>query len=253
MLKLPPKLSYQEKFKIRTYDIGQHKEITVAHLLKLMHETALQNVIQLKVSKWDLEEANISWVLRRMHLQVKRLPRLGESVDILTNPAGFHRLFTFRDYRVYDAEENVIVQAASKWLLMNTAERKLSPIPSFITDFEMPPLSDCLPRPEHKLPPWKKAEASQEFQVSWYDLDFNGHLNNVIYFNWMVEPIDDSILARQQIVELDILYRAEAHWKEKVIAEVQREGEHSFLHRLIRKSDNKELAIAKTTWSKTVS
>ncbi len=249
MLKLPPKLSYQENFTIRTFDIGQQKEVTVAHLLKLMHETALQNVIQLKVSKWDLEAANISWVLRRMHLQIKRFPKLGESVDILTNPAGFHRLFTFRDYRVYDDQQNIVAQAASKWLLMNTKERKLSPIPSFITDFEMPPQQDCLPRPEHKLPPWKGSEASQEFRVSWHDLDFNGHLNNVIYLNWMVEPLDATILANHQLVELDILYRAEAHWKEEVIAEVHTEGNNGFLHRLVRKADSKELAIAKTTWA----
>ena len=248
MLKLPPKLAYQENFTIRTYETGQKKEATVSHLLKLMHESAMQNVIALKVSVWDLEAHKISWVLRHMQLQVNRLPRLGETINVLTYPAGFERLFTYRDYRVVDSKGQEIATAASKWLLMNTENRRLAPIPDHIAQIKMPAPEDCLPRPNGKLPNWTQSHGQQKFQVNWHDLDFNGHLNNVVYLNWMLEPLPEEVLQNSQMEKLDILYRAEGIWKEEVLAEIQQLGDLEFLHRLIRIGDGKELAAAKSIW-----
>lgn len=251
MIKLPTPLAYRENFTIRTYETGQRKEATAAHLLKLMHEAAMQNVIQLKVSVWDLEKLKISWVLRHMQVQINRLPRLGENITVLTYPAGFQRLFTFRDYRVFDEAGEQIAFAASKWLLMNTENRRMAPIPDHIAQLEMPAEADCLPRPQGKLPPWQTTEFQQRFQVTWHALDFNGHLNNVYYLNWMLEPLPPEILKEQQLVQLDLLYRAEVTWKEEVVAEVHRLEEQEYLHRLVRASDGKELAAAKSQWQVT--
>ncbi len=250
MQKLPASLTYREKFKIRTYETGQKKEATVAHLLKLMHEAAMQNVIDLKVSVWDLEKAQISWVLRQMQFKVQRLPQLGESITIETNPAGFHRLFTYRDYRVFDEQGQLIAQAASKWLLMDTQNRKFAPIPKdFIDRFKMPDPSECLPRPDTKLPVWRNTNRQMQFRVAWHELDFNGHLNNVVYLNWMLEALDPQILRQGQLQQFDIIYRAEAQWQDEVLAEVQKLDDHRFLHRLVRNKDQKELAILQTKWT----
>ncbi|MEO0778662.1 MAG: acyl-ACP thioesterase domain-containing protein [Bacteroidota bacterium] len=250
MQKLPHLLTYRESFKIRTYETGQKKEATLAHLLKLMHEAAMQNVIDLKVSVWDLEKAQISWVIRQMRFRVQRLPQLGETITIETHPAGFHRLFTYRDYRVFDADGQLIAEAASKWLLMDTQNRRLAPIPAdFIVRFKMPDPADCLPRPELKLPPWQSAERQRTFRVAWYDLDFNGHLNNVVYLNWMLEALAAPVLQNGQLQQLDIIYRAEAQWQDEVRAEVQTLDTHRFLHRLVRTNDQKELATALTDWT----
>lgn len=248
MQKLPTPLAYQENFTIRTYETGQHKEATIAHLLKLMHESAMQNVLQLKVSVWDLESLNISWVLRHMELEINRLPKLGEDISIITYPAGFDRLFTYRDYRVLDHTGKEIAWASSKWLLMNTKDRKMASIPSFISSLPMPESKDCLPRPSNKLPSWQQESQSQNFQVTWHDLDFNGHLNNVIYINWMMEPLPREILANKKLHRLEIQYRAEAIWKEGVIAQVHPLDAQSYLHRLCRQSDGKELAKLMTKW-----
>lgn len=248
MIKLPTPLAFHENFTIRTYETGQKKEATAAHLLKLMHEAAMQNVIALKVSVWDLEKLKISWVLRHLQVHIDRLPRLGETISVITYPAGFQRLFTFRDYRVYDETGTQIAFAASKWLLMNTENRRMAPIPDHIAQLEMPKEADCLPRPQGKLPPWQATEYQQSFRVTWHALDFNGHLNNVYYLNWMLEPLPVEVLQDQELEKIDLLYRAEVTWKEEVRAEVHRFAEREYLHRLVRVSDEKELAMAHSRW-----
>ena len=244
---LPEQLSHTEFFQIRTYETGQKKEATIPHLLKLMHEAAMQNVLQLKVSVWDLEPHQISWVLRRMQVKFHRLPALGEKIKISTNPAGFQKLFTFRDYRVWDEQDRPLAQSSSTWLLMNTQTRRMSPIPDFISNIPMPPSDQCLPRPSGKLPPFVQAQNEKTFVVNWFDLDFNGHLNNVHYLSWMLEPLPQEILRTAQIEFLDIIYRAEAVLNDVLTSEIQQIEKGIFLHRLVNEKQ-RELASALSRW-----
>jgi len=246
-------LIHHERFTIRTYEIDNQKQATVPALVKLMHEAAMQQVIQLKLSVWDLEPENISWVLMRKYLQIERLPKLGETITIQTHPAGFEKFFTYRDYQVFDDDENRIAHSSSTWLLMDTQTRRMTRIPDFILDFsdQLPPPEACLPRPEDKLPPLEQVDIQQHFQVNWYDLDFNQHLNNALYVQWMLQTVPDDLLQNGQLKHLSVQYRAESHWKDQIIAETQQLSETHFLHRLKLQHSDKKLAFAETQWALT--
>ena len=247
----PPKhLIYREQFTIRTYEIDNRKVATIPALVKLMHEAAMQNVIRLKLSVWDLEPHQISWVLMRKLLTINRLPILGEKITIETTPTGFEKFFTFRDYKVFDEQGELIAFSSSTWLLMDTQSRRMTRIPDFIMEFQqwMPAPEVCLPRPTSKLPKFEPMGEGKQYLVRWHDLDFNMHLNNTFYVQWMIESVPEKLIQKGQLKQMDIIYRTECSWKEKVMAELQVLDENSYLHRLVRQSDQKEVALAKTTW-----
>ncbi|MEM7103618.1 MAG: acyl-ACP thioesterase domain-containing protein [Bacteroidota bacterium] len=244
-----PKLIYRGDFNIRTGDIDSRKRATLPAFIDHMQEAAMQNVIELGLSVWDLEKIGISWVLMRMHLYINRLPMLGEKITVTTNGAGFEKFFTYRDYRVHDEKGDLIAYAPSTWLLMDTESRRMTRIPQFILDHETPAKEDCLERISHKLPKFTETHAQRNFQVEWHMLDFNEHLNNVAYIQWMLETLQDDILQNGTLKSLDIQYRVEGNWKDQIISEIQEIEDRQYLHRLVRKSDNKELAIALTEWA----
>jgi medium-chain acyl-[acyl-carrier-protein] hydrolase len=246
-------LQHREFFIVRTYEIDNRKRATIPALVRLMHEAAMQNVIDLKLSVWDLEPQQISWVLMRKELHFQRLPGLGERIQVLTYPAGFERLFTYRDYRVFDEAGEQIAWSSSTWLLMNTENRRMTGLPPGILEYEpqMPDPGRCLPRPSSgKLPVMKTPEHQQHYQVNWFDLDFNNHLNNTLYLKWMLEALPDPLLRNGKVRKLTIHYRAESHWKDRVHAQTQQLGENRFLHRLVREEENgdRELASALSEW-----
>lgn len=243
-------LQQQESFTIRTYEIDHHKRATVPALVRLMHEAAMQNVIRLKLSVWDLEPQHLTWVLMRKAMRFERLPLLGERITVLTYPAGFERLFTYRDYRVFDNAGRQIAASSSTWLLMDTRSRRMSPIPNNIRALndQMPASADCLPRPGNKIPRPDRLEKHRRYIVNFFDLDFNQHLNNTLYMKWMLEALPDEVLIQQHLQTLNIQYRNECHWQEEVIAETRRIDAHTFLHRLKLEKDGKELALARTVW-----
>ncbi len=243
-----PPVKFRGAFTIRTYEVDQNKRATIPAIIQLMHEAAMQNVIQLKLSVWDLEEQHLSWVLMRKNTVFHRLPDLGETIYIETYPAGFERLITYRDYKVFDAKNKLIAQTSSAWLLMDTQQRKMVRIPEYLYDFELPKLEDCLPRPVFRVPKFKESHFTNHYKVNWFDLDFNGHLSNVNYVKWLVETMEEEGLVKGTLTKLSIAYKQECVWKEQVIAETQKIDKTSFLHRLKRAADGKELALAHSTW-----
>ena len=243
-------IAHKEQFTIRTYEIDNKKKATLPALVKLMHEAAMQNVLRLKLSVWDLEPHQISWVLMRKKIILERLPDLGEEITIETYPAGFEKFFTYRDYKVYDSKGDRIAYASSTWLLMDTVKRRMTRIPQFILDIRdrFQGVENWLERPDGKLPKFVTSDQQKEYLVNWHDLDFNMHLNNTFYVQWMLECLPDEVLKNGKLKSFDITYRQEATWKEKIISEIQQLEDKQFLHRLIRASDEKELAAALTQW-----
>lgn len=246
-------LQHRETFIVRAYEIDSRKQATIPALVRLMHEAAMQNVIDLNLSVWDLEPQQISWVLMRKELHFRRLPVLGERIEVLTYPAGFEKMFTYRDYRVFDEAGEQIAWSSSTWLLMNTENRRMTRIPPTILDLQkkMPEPGNCLPRPSsHKLPVMEHPGKEQQYRVQWFDLDFNNHLNNTLYLKWMLEALPDSVLQKGQIRKLTIQYRAESYWKDRICTQTESLDENRFLHCLIREEEDgpKELASALSEW-----
>lgn len=249
---LHPQLIKTEPFTIRTYEIDNRKQATVPALVKLMHEAAMQNVIDLKLSVWDLEPHQISWVLMRKNMLIHQLPQLGEQIKVVTHCAGFEKYFTYRDYKIYNQADELLAAAASTWLLMDTVKRRMARIPDFIQALECPPEAACLPRPKNKLPKFEVAHLTKKFTVGWYDLDFNQHLNNVFYLQWILETVPDALLQHGQLKRIDIIYKLECQWKEAIVCETQIVAEGHLLHRLVRVSDGKQLSLAESWWENIV-
>ena len=241
-------IAHIEPFTIRTYEIDHKKVCTAPALIKLMDEAAMQNVIQLKLSVWDLEKDKISWVLMRKYLKINRLPNLGERINIYTSPAAFEKFFTYRDYKAYAENGDLLAWSSSTWLLMDTEKRRMARIPEYILAFndQMPPLEECLERPGAKLAKFGVGTYAKTYQVGWYDLDFNQHLNNVFYTKWMLEALAIEVLEHKKLLDFQIEYRIEGRLNEKIVAEIQQLTESTFLHRLVR--DGNELAKGMTVW-----
>ena len=79
----------------------------------------------------------------------------------------------------------------------------------------------------------KNEDLSKSFTVGWYDLDFNHHLNNVFYLQWILETVPDELLQNAVLDQIDIIYKMECQWKEEVACKTQILAENHLLHQLI--------------------
>ncbi|GAB5553947.1 MAG: thioesterase [Saprospiraceae bacterium] len=241
---------HTEFFSIRAYAVDAKKQVHVPALIQLMHETAMQHVLDLKLSVWDLEPQNLAWVLTRLQVKIHQLPSLGQKIKIVTNPSGFEKIRTFRDYRVFTEDGQLLASAVSLWFLMNTQTRRLARVPAEIRQTIegcIQTINEFLPKPDTKPPVFPNAQYQRTFRVGYHDLDFNEHLNNIHYVKWLLDTLPASFQKQHQLQQLDLFYKMECVLDDQIQGEVGSSGGNAFHHRLLK--ETQEVASAQSQWS----
>lgn len=247
MLLYPPSYGYQSSYQVMAHEIDPQKRITAHALLQLMQEASLQNAIMLKVSLWDLEEKQLSWVLLRKHIDVQRWPELGRSIRIMTYPAGFNKIFAYRDFIAYDEEDNLVASASSTWTLMDMKTRRAVRIPTFMEELVPTAPEDVLPRSSSKLS--KPAEWTNGYETSirFFDLDWNGHVNNLTLVKYLLEATSTDLWHTHCISNLSFQIKAEVLLGDHIEVQYQVENDQTFYRMM--KDGTTEVASAIATWS----
>lgn len=239
---------YYYSFKVSSKDCTKHKRIKLPNLLDHMQEAAWSNAIALGFSSIDLMENNITWVMNRMQIEFFRLPEHREKVKVETWPAGMDKYFTKRDFRVWDANDEILVQATSNWLVMDMDTRKLIAIPEYIKEAgfvvdrnNMAPIDGKV-----KFDP-AKAEYAKDIDVSWFDIDLNDHVNNIKYYQWILDSLPYEVLDRKRLKKIDITFRQEGKLGDQFVSKsYYNESDQSWLHGLDHRTTGASHIVAKS-------
>ena len=207
-------------FQVRSYECGPDGYATLATICNYLQEAASLNAESLKFSKSNFEAAgeNISWVLTRMRVRMSQYPRWENAVSVLTFPRGGRRITAWRDFEIKAADGSVLGVATSEWMLIDLASRKVVPIPESVFD-----LANTVREPVLGADPWTlRLRFPQEgagerfvFKAQNSHIDLNGHVNNVHYVEWLMEP-----LPGVRPAELEIVFRSETFAGDEVVVEV---------------------------------
>ncbi|WP_273446788.1 acyl-[acyl-carrier-protein] thioesterase [Neolewinella agarilytica] len=240
------------EFSIPAFAVGPSGRLTPAYLIRLLQEAAMINTVRLKISSPELmAEMGLSWVLRRQRINITRLPAMGTRVIVITAPSGFERrLQTFRDFHVLDEEGNMLLTAATQWLLMDVTSRRLKPIPPHIAALEadLAPAAAHLDRPLGKIKPPEAGGQTREFTVAYHQLDFNDHLTNPVFPELMLEPLGGHFLKRHTPTLLEVDYRLEARFGDPLVAQASALTSNGLLQRHALRREGDLLATMESHW-----
>ena len=67
-----------------------------------------------------LIEQKLFWALSRIRVEILRLPRWGEVIQIETWPCRLVGPFFRRDFIIYNSKNEVLCRGVSGWLLLNS-------------------------------------------------------------------------------------------------------------------------------------
>ena len=144
-------------------------------------------------------------------------------------------------------EGKILAQASSTWLLMDIRTRSMATYPDFINEMLVPsneiPHLPRVPRLKVKL---QNAAWQKSYQVSFHDLDFNGHLSNLYYFKWMLDTLPSDFLQKNTLQSFQLKFKEECHLDDLVKVKIQEEGDGAFLHVILK--NEKVLAEGRTVW-----
>jgi acyl-ACP thioesterase len=243
---------YERSFKVQAYEMGPGGRVKLGSLLNYFQEGASEHAEKLGASVIDLISKNLTWVLSRYHIQIFRYPLWKESLQMTTWPSLQRGLFALREFEVRDQQKNGLATATSSWMLLDIRSKKPVPLADHLPEYPKDPrraISDAF----DPLPRTEKIDLQLPFRVQRRDLDWNRHVNHVVYVEWAVETAPQDVLENFQPAEIEVDFRAEALFGETVLSrtEVVSLADGPVLtHQIIKEKDRKELTRLRTHWKK---
>jgi len=205
---------YSKKFKIGDTQVNCFDRLKNSQILALMQEAAGEHSALLGADKDSLKAKDLFWALIRYHIEIKRLPRAGETITVETWPMPTTRTAYPRATVAYDAEGNELFRGISLWVLMSFATRAMVlPAKSGVL-VEGYVRGNELSVPGSLLP--KALENCEKRLVRFSDLDINGHVNNCRYMEWVDDLLNADFHARHCPKEMVICYLSETREGETV-------------------------------------
>ncbi len=237
-------------FTVRSYEAGISNHVTLPTLCNYMQEAAGISAARLGWGIQALQAEGLTWMLSRLRVSVTRYVPWGETVTVRTWPSGTKgRLIAKRCFLGLDEKGEALFRASSEWLYVDMNAQKIAKLPETFGELVPPGTPDFeLPDIGGKFAHLPSVNGSADVLTRSSDLDFNDHVNNVHYVEWMLEGGghggDDGHAGRVTLPgELDIVFRQAAKAGESLVSEFCAAGEKT-LHAIRRRSDDAILATA---------
>lgn len=206
-------------FKVRSYECGANGTASLPAVCNYLQEAASLNAEELGFSKsnFDAQGENVSWVLTRLVVKMTRYPVWEEEVKVVTFPRGGRKIVAWRDFEIKGADGARIGLATSEWMLIDLSTRKIVPIPGSVlsaADFGLESVLGPEPFTARLRFPATVSAAGGSFKAQHSHIDLNGHVNNVHYVEWLLEPVKAA-----QPSSLEIVFRSETLAGDEVVVE----------------------------------
>jgi len=203
---------WQETVPVRFGEIDRSDRLTLDGVFRLFQEMAICHAENLGVGREDMARTGQVWILSRMSVLVKSRPKYCETVTTRTWPCGWEKLFAMRNFDIRDKNDTAIVAARSAWLIVDMEKRRPLRPQSVMDNLPKNEGINALAPEDNgtaSLEERKDLQKAAERKALYTDVDFNGHVNNVRYVQWIEDTLDPQLLEKADKLRIDINYMNE--------------------------------------------
>lgn len=239
---------YSETYQIPYFETDIQGELTLASLMNILILASEHQLNDLNVGEATMHALNLGWVVTQYHLDIKRMPRVDETVKIVTEAESYNKYFCYRNFWLYDQAGNECVAVQSIFVMMSYANRKMvQVVPEIMAPFESTEIKGS-----KRFPRIQKIDetvaSTKAYRVRYFDIDGNQHVNNVHYFEWMLDALDYDFLMTHRVASLDIRYGHEIQYGQMTQSMVQKVLAETTTTRHKVAVDDLSAAEAMITW-----
>lgn len=202
------------------YETEMTGQMGIGRLVDLLLLASEGHSDSLGVGSQEVQKLGLGWVITQHQLKVKTLPQRGQKVTVKTQAQNYNSFFCYRDFWLYDEAGQEMASMHSVFVLMDQEKRKMTRIlPEIVAPFEV----EKTKKVERLAQPQVPANPSNQknYRVRFMDIDENRHVNNVHYFDWMLDSLEADFLLNHQLIEMNIVYKNEVHYGQEVTSIVQ--------------------------------
>ncbi|MCD2255451.1 acyl-ACP thioesterase [Lactobacillus sp. CC-MHH1034] len=209
------------------YEVNTFQEWHVSTMLNAMLAVADDQLDQLNAGDEVMHAKALGWVITQYHFDIQRFPKSKETVTLSSWADSYNQFFSYRDYQMTDAMGQELVHINSSWVMMSFKTRKMVRVdPEIVKNVIADPIRSVKKFP--RIPKKDYTGAQQKpYRVRYFDIDANQHVNNVHYFDWMIDTLDLAFIKKYVIDTIDIRYEREVKYGETPVSSVIVEPDES--------------------------
>lgn len=229
------------------YDTDPHYHLRPNAIIRYMIDTSSRQTDMLFK---DVEyEAGGLWLLYNWHLEFLHYPKTYTEISIESYATDFNRSIATRNFDCYDEENILFARASTTWFYIDPIRRTPKPVEPLAKFYGITPSDYKVGR--FKPKPILKPDIQVSIHVSRLDIDGNFHVNNAVYFDWMLESVEFEVFRTYDLKEAYITYKDEVKIDQDLISKVKvdykTENEIAYFHEIV---DVKTKKIHTVGWTR---
>jgi acyl-ACP thioesterase len=189
--------------------------------------TDLCNILQLTagvhaelggISFSDMQEHHQAWVLSRVRVEIKRLPKWRDVITVKTWINSLENSRSIRCLELYDGDEK-IVGCETFWAVFNTQTRRPENLSLPHEHFEKYPNDKATEIQFSKIDNSIDKTFVTEKAILLSDLDIVNHANSVKYLEWCLDCVEPKLLLNQKVESFEMNYIKEVTLEDTITIE----------------------------------
>lgn len=204
------------------------------------------------------DEENKTWMIIRSRMELGKLAKWTDVLSLDTWYQEGHRIYSPRMIECFDKKTGELAFSSCSWWIVMDLERNRPCRPDVFKE-KLPFAEKTLRWKDPALSPYPSLEefASEPFSsnavtISYYDTDYNKHVNNISYVTWAMESFPKEFLDANRPTLIDVKWEKQSFLGDALEARTYKslDGE-SFMTKIYRKEEageETEVFTALTKW-----
>lgn len=242
-------MEFFEDIKVKYSEMDYNLAIKPSALLNFLQDLASENAETLGFGYSYVKKQNLAWFLLKYRMEFLEYPVSVYDLRLKTEPRGYNKLFAFRDFELY-TNEKLLGRVNSCWSLVDVNSGRIVPVAKALEEnIAMPPhqkRDNDLDFEKIKAP--EKIDIEKTFEIRFEDIDVNKHANNCNYLIWAFEPLNFEFKSSHYLNTLDMIFKKEIKFGQKVLSQIEFVGENKTLHILKNADTGDDLCLIKAEW-----
>lgn len=206
----------EHEFYVGLRDINNLKELSNTSLLSYLEDVACMHseIAGFGVSNMDIIKR--TWILLSWKIKVIKRPKFNDTVKVKTWSRLIEKFYAFRDFKIYNKDDELIAIATSKWIFVNIEKGKIVKVTDDVASkYEAENIAVFEEKDLEKLSEPNNFINKIDYKITKNMIDINKHLHNIYYYDIAREALPEEL---NELNEFEIMYKHEIKLGENVKA-----------------------------------
>ena len=209
---------YECKYRVGLTDVGKSNKITNKAMIKILENAGGMHSEAIGCGLNQIEETKLSWILLSWKVKVLKRVLYNEEIVTKTWARETNKVTTYRDFEIYDNDNNLIAIATSKWTLINIETKQLAQIPEkWIKAYSPEEKSVFEDKLIAKLKEAETYESQIDYKILRSDIDINDHVHNLYYLDLAYEALPENVYRSDECDNIEIMYKKQIQLTDEVV------------------------------------